>query len=173
MTKNEILNALKTATTKAERIKLAAQYTGHKPIEIRELCKVTWQETDKYLAKLALQKDTAAFNTKLNVEYSAAKFSKLRAKAHQILAKFRTGYTMGDLKTIRINAGVYSFVNSTCHNYAKSCCYRATHGSVVIDLSLAELKKAKIVDDEVFLTPKIKLCGIGKFGKFSVEKVKI
>lgn len=63
----------------------------------------------------------------------------LEDKALAILKEFDTGYSMGDYKELHINGSMFLSC-STCRDYAKTCRFKPTHGSVIINLSLKELR---------------------------------
>lgn len=63
----------------------------------------------------------------------------LEDKALEILRSFNTGYSMGDYKELHVNGSVFLH-HSTCREYAKSCRFKPKHGSVIINLSLKELR---------------------------------
>ena len=67
-------------------------------------------------------------------------FERLVAKGKEILRDFRTGYSMGELKTLEV--GEHWFVRiDDRQEYANSSRYKATHGSLTIRIDLLSLRK--------------------------------
>ena len=56
-----------------------------------------------------------------------------------------SGYAMGEIKEIRCpKIGVINYYNNTS-DYAKSCTWKAKHGSVVLNLTPSELRRTKLI----------------------------
>jgi hypothetical protein len=76
---------------------------------------------------------------------SPASYKKLRDKAAQILRGFTTGYSMGEVKKLVIGEKPFLTVDNT-REYARSSKYTATHGELIVTISLAELRKIECVE---------------------------
>ena len=90
-----------------------------------------------YLALMARQR-AARIKSKWGIGVLA--FERLVAKGKEILRDFRTGYSMGELKTMK--GGEHWFVRiDDRQEYANSSRYKATHGSLTIKIDLLSLRK--------------------------------
>jgi len=71
---------------------------------------------------------------------SAKEYKSLREKAEKILSDFDTGHSMGCYKTLYVNGKPFLRVSDT-QEYAKSCKYKPTYGSLGINLNKKQLRE--------------------------------
>ena len=76
---------------------------------------------------------------------SLAVYKKLRDKASQLLRGFTTGYSMGEVKQIVIGEKPFLTVYNT-REYARSSKFKATHGELIVKITLAELRRIECVE---------------------------
>lgn len=88
---------------------------------------------------------------KLKVSYKT--YLKLKEKSGIILDMFRTGYSMGEYKSMHVKGTYVIFNKHILRTYSRSCKYKPTYGSIKIVLSLSELKSIQIIEG----VPTIKL----------------
>lgn len=135
----------KTISTKAE-IELANKL-GFKGKYVESLlesaakhCKLEGERlpnAQRYIALMARQR---AERIKAKWGLSVREFDRLIAKGKQVLRDFRTGYSMGERKTIEVGEEWFLKVDDT-REYSRSSRYTATHGELKIRIDLLSLRK--------------------------------
>lgn len=147
MNKLEILNYAQENEVKSTNLKsaMAAKASFRKAVESKGFKKVqNWlQEIELKAAKQAEQEAAKVKAAKFNI--SVAELERLELKANQMLKSFSTGYSMGEMKRLYVNDQLL-YTRDETEEYARSCKYRANHGSLRIDLNKTELRNIQNIE---------------------------
>lgn len=92
-------------------------------------------------------------------------------KARRILECFRTGYSMGEYRTLQIK-DASRFNSNILNKYARSCKYKPKYGSINITLSANEFKSIQFIEGIPTIKGKNNRCkwlqGTGDKGSYRV-----
>lgn len=111
--------------------------TSKKPKTIKKLVIQLKKDEEKEELKKEIKK--------LSLNISIKKFIELKEKAVKILENFNDGYSMGSIKSLYVNNKCFLKIDET-EDYATSCKYRATHGSIDVYLSFNDLKNIQKIN---------------------------
>lgn len=103
-------------------------------------CKLEGERLPNAQSYLALMARQRAERIKAKWGLSVRAFDQLIANGKQILRDFRTGYSMGERKTIEVGEEWFLRVDDT-QEYSRSTRYKATHGDLKIRIDLLSLRK--------------------------------
>jgi hypothetical protein len=140
----------KTINSKAER-ELASEL-GFKGKYVSSLlssaarhCNVEIDKPTTAQGFLSLIAKQRAERIKAKWGLSVRAFDQLTEKGRQILRSFSTGYSMGEIKEIKIGSDVFLSVDNT-REYARTSRFRATHGRITVTIDLASLRAIERIE---------------------------
>ena len=139
-TKTKKLVKTKAEVTLANKLSFKGKYVDSLLEAAARHCKLEGERLPNAQSYLALIARQRAERIKAKWGLSVPAFDQLIAKGKQILADFRTGYSMGEHKTIEVGDDWFLKVDDT-REYSRSTRYKATHGDLKIRIDLLSLRK--------------------------------
>ena len=149
-------------------VKKAQSFTGLETNGTKTLLR---KVRSKKLAQIkAIQIENAKRHNLSRVEYL-----NLQNKAEKLLSDFGTGYSMGDHKSLFLNGKFFTGIDHT-EEYARSCKFRPTHGSINIHLNKKQLRNIDRIEGVWTIVGKDNkvewLEEFGSKGSYQVELIK-
>jgi hypothetical protein len=139
-TKTKKLVKTKAELTLANKLSFKGKYVESLLESAAQHCKLEGERLPNAQSYLALIARQRAQRIKAKWGLSVLAFDRLVAKGKQILRDFRTGYSMGEVKTIEVGDEWFLRVDDT-QEYSRSSKYQAKHGDLKIRIDLLSLRK--------------------------------